>query len=178
MRPRLLIVAFAVALVAPRAAVGQAASQPVVTHLTGAELRVITDSLAARAAREPGRQIPGQFVTRDSVLSVLLLRRDTSGRPEIHERVTDIFVIQAGRATVVTGGRVEGARLMEPGEWNGGQIVQDTGRAANSVTRRTAVPGDVVVIPAGLPHQVEVPRGEFVTYLILKVLDARSSRAP
>ena len=178
MPPRLLILAFAVALAAPRAAVGQAAAQPAVTHLTAAELRVLADSLAARAAREPGRQIPGRFVTRDSVLSVLLLRRDTSGRPEIHERVTDIFVIQAGRATVVTGGRVEGARLMEPGEWNGGQFVPDTSRGATagSIARRAAGPGDVVVIPAGLPHQVEVPRGEFVTYLILKVLDA--SRAP
>ena len=150
-----------------------------VTHLSAAELRAHTNSLAARAAREPGRQVPGLPLGRDSVLAMFLLRRDTSGRPEVHEQVADIFIIQAGRATVVSGGRVEGARLMEPGEWNGERIVEDTtGSGRPSVVRQPAGPGDVVVVPAGLPHQVEVARGESVTYLVLKVLRAGPARGP
>ena len=180
MRCRLVALTLVIASVAPRAAVGQPVSPPGATYLSAAELREIADSMGARAAREPGRQIPGQFLTRDSVLSVLVLRRDTSGRPEVHERVADIFVIQAGGATVVSGGRVEGARLMEPGEWNGGRIVPDTGvtSATRPISRRATGPGDVVVIPAGVPHQVEVPRGGFVTYVIIKALDARAASAP
>ena len=148
-----------------------AATTPVVTHLTAGELRAFTDSLAARAAREPGRQVPGRPLGRDSVLAMFLLRRDTSGRPERHAQVADIFVVQAGRAVIVSGGRVEGAQLMEPGEWNGGRIVPDSA-GADPIVRQPAGPGDVVIIPAGVPHQVEVPSGESVTYLVLKVLRA------
>ena len=158
----------------PVSAQGATTTSPAaITHLSAADLREFTDSLAARAAREPGRQVPGRPLGRDSVLAMFLLRRDVSGRPELHEQVADIFVVQAGRAVIVSGGRVEGAELMEPGEWNGGQIVSDTARSgARPIVRQPAGPGDVVVIPAGVPHQVEVPRGESVTYLVLKVLRA------
>ena len=154
----------------PSAADGQAVVAPSVQHLTATELRSYADSLAARAAREPGRQIPGRPLGRDSVLAMVLLRRDSSSRPEVHEQVADVFVIQAGRGVVVSGGRVEGAQLMEPGEWNGGRILPDTATSGGrSLMRRPAVPGDVVVIPAGVPHQMEVAPGEFVTYLVLKL---------
>jgi mannose-6-phosphate isomerase-like protein (cupin superfamily) len=138
------------------------------------ELRALTDSLAAIAARQPGRQVPGRPLHRDSATAVFLIRRETSGRPEMHERVAEVFVLQAGRAVVISGGRVVGAGLMEPGEWNGGQIVTDTtaitaGRGG-AVARRPAGPGDVVVIPAGVPHQIEVAPGESVTYLVIKLL--------
>jgi mannose-6-phosphate isomerase-like protein (cupin superfamily) len=145
---------------------------PRVAYLGATQLRALTDSLAEAATRQPGRQLPGRLLGRDSAFTMFLLRRDTSSRPELHEEVGEVFVIQAGRATIVSGGRMQGAGLMEPGEWNGGQIVPDTVRgvegAADPLIRRSAGPGDVVVIPAGLPHQVEVAQGESVTYLVLK----------
>ena len=163
----------------PRHLGAQAPALPKVTHLSAAELRAYTDLLAAQAARVPGRQVPGRPLGRDSVLAVFLLRRDTSGRPELHEQMADIFVVQSGQAVIVSGGRVEGARLMEPGEWNGGRIVPDSGTGTGAeIIRRPAGPGDVVVIPAGVPHQVEVPPGQSVTYLVLKVLRAGSGAAP
>jgi uncharacterized RmlC-like cupin family protein len=63
---------------------------------------------------------------------------------------------------------------MEPGEWNGGEIVADTeataGSGGGSVVRWTAGSGDIIAIPASMPHQVEVARGESVTYLVIKFL--------
>ena len=151
-----------------------------VAHLHASQLRTLTDSLADAAARQPGRQLPGRVLERDSAFTVFLLRRGTSGRPELHEQVSEVFLIEAGRATVVSGGRLQGAGLMEPGEWNGGEIVSDSARgpSPNPVIRRPAEPGDVVVIPAGLPHQIEVAPGDFVTYLVVKTRVGSVSVSP
>jgi mannose-6-phosphate isomerase-like protein (cupin superfamily) len=170
-RSALATLTLVVAVSRPPSLPAQAATRPSVAHLSAAELRALTDSLATVAAQQPGRQVPGRPLGRDSGLAVFLLRRDTSGRPEVHEYVDEVFMVQAGRAVVVSGGRVEGAGLMEPGEWNGGRIVPDTAGAGGQgrrVVRRPAGSGDVVVIPAGVPHQVEVAAGESVTYLVFK----------
>lgn len=148
----------------------QAAPAPAVIHVNAAQLSAFADTLASVAALQPGRQVPGRPLGRDSVLSAFFVRRGTSSRPEMHERVAEVYLVQAGRAVFVTGGRADGARLMEPGEWNGGQLVQDTGATGGGTpVRRTAGTGDVIVIPADVPHQIEVAPGESVTYMVVKV---------
>lgn len=93
--------------------------------------------------------------------SYVVVRRDRSGEAEVHEALDDVFVVQEGTATLRHGGTLSGTRLTAPGERRGGEI-------AGGVTQRLAA-GDMVIIPAGVPHRVEVEPGGSVTYLVVKV---------
>jgi mannose-6-phosphate isomerase-like protein (cupin superfamily) len=91
---------------------------------------------------------------------VLAARRDRDGEVEVHDRLNDEFVAREGHASVRVGGRVEGNRQTAPNEWRGGQI---TGGRVYQMS-----PGDVLWIPAGMPHQVLVPTGKSFSYLAFK----------
>src|SRR3954466_6069343 len=72
-------------------------------------------------------------------------RRVTApGQVEVHDNDTDIFYITEGTATLVTGGKAEGAKSSGPGEIRGEKIAGGTTRKLQK--------GDVVVIPNGVPH--------------------------
>src|SRR3954470_23326933 len=72
-------------------------------------------------------------------------RRVTApGQVEVHAHDTDIFYITEGTATLVTGGKAEGAKSSGPGEIRGEKIAGGTTRKLQK--------GDVVVIPNGVPH--------------------------
>jgi beta-galactosidase beta subunit len=90
-----------------------------------------------------------------------IIKRDKSGEPEIHDRWADIHILQDGEAAIVWGGKVEGGRETQPGEIRGGKIVGGT--------RQEMQPGDVAVIPAGMPHQTLLPGGKTATVLVIKV---------
>jgi uncharacterized protein GlcG (DUF336 family) len=87
-------------------------------------------------------------------------RREGPGQAEIHERDTDIVHVLGGSATLVTGGSALGTKTISPEELRGDAIKD--GR-----TRRLA-PGDVVVIPNGVPHQFLEVDAPF-TYYVVKV---------
>lgn len=92
--------------------------------------------------------------------TLLAARRDADGQVEVHMKFNDEFVVQAGRATVLVGGKVEGNKEIAPGEWRGGKV---TGAQAYRMG-----PGDVLWIPAGAPHQTLVPKGGSFRYLAFK----------
>lgn len=93
--------------------------------------------------------------------SAMLSFRGRDGEVEVHERFADLFCVLAGKATLVTGGVVAGARSIEPGETRGTSI--------EGGARQTLRPGDVVHVPAGTPHQMLVKEQETITCLVLKV---------
>ena len=109
----------------------------------------------------------GQTVGATSTRKYMVGRRVVSGGPEVHERWTDLAYVQAGRATLVSGGRVEGGSEESPGEHRGGTIVDGTERVLG--------PGDLIVIPAGMPHQYVLAKGDSLRYLTLKVLEGAPS---
>jgi len=88
-------------------------------------------------------------------------RRDKAGLVEIHEHETDIIWVTAGTARLVTGGSVVDAKPAGPGEIRGAAV-------ENGVAR-DLVPGDVVVIPAGVPHWFESVPGPFTYYVVKSV---------
>ena len=79
----------------------------------------------------------------------------------MHDEYTDVTVVQAGRATLLTGGRVEGGGLTAPGEHRGGTIVGGT-------TQRIGA-GDLITVPVGVPHQYQLAPGDTIRYLTIKV---------
>jgi|SRR5690349_4250090 len=87
--------------------------------------------------------------------------RTAAGQVEVHEKETDILYITDGEATFVTGGKMVGGKMSKAGQWLGSDI---TGGETHHLTK-----GDVVTIPAGMPHWFkEVPKS--VSYYVVKVL--------
>jgi uncharacterized protein YjlB len=105
-------------------------------------------------------QIHGTLV-RASDLLVMGAHRGENGRVELHEKETDVFYIVDGEATFVTGGKMLGGKVTSPHQWQGSEI-------QGGQTYHLAK-GDVMVIPAGIPHWFkEVPHS--VSYFVVKVL--------
>ena len=87
--------------------------------------------------------------------------RNMAGQVEVHDKETDVFYITDGEATIVTGGAVVGGKSTKAGQWLGTSI-------EGGETRHLAK-GDVMVIPAGVPHWFkEVPKE--ISYFVVKVL--------
>jgi len=87
--------------------------------------------------------------------------RDKAGQVEVHDRETDVIYVIDGEATFVTGGTMVGGKVSKPGQSVGTDI---QGGDTNHLTK-----GDVVVVPAGVPHWFkEVPHS--VSYYVVKVL--------
>jgi glc operon protein GlcG len=85
-------------------------------------------------------------------------RREKSGLVEIHEKDTDIIHVLTGTATLVTGGTMVDGKTIGPDEIRGQRI--DGGDT------RTIVPGDVVVVPAGVPHWFKEVPGPLTYYVV------------
>ena len=136
-----------------------AAQAPQASHtveiLPATRLTTMSDALPAGAINSVS---VGQWEREG--LTGMLGRRDSDGVPEVHEGFTDIFVVQRGTATLRYGGTVAGNKVTTPGEWRGGTIQKGTDAVLH--------PGDVVVIPAGIPHQLLPAAPDFV-YLTFKV---------
>jgi mannose-6-phosphate isomerase-like protein (cupin superfamily) len=144
---------------APAAAPAPALSNQV-QILPASRLAAIADSLPPGALRT--LQI-GRF----EGLTNALTTRDSAGVHERHEGFTDIFVIQKGSARLLYGGTADGQRETTPGEWRGGTI--------RGGTQTELRPGDVVVVPAGIPHQMLLNPGERIAYLAFKVAGAKKA---
>jgi len=126
------------------------------------EVQVLSATrLAALADSLPAGAINSVQIARWDGLSNMIGRRDGAGVPERHEAFSDIFVVQRGSATLRYGGTTEAEKLTTPGEWRGGTI-----RNGSEAVLR---PGDIVVIPAGIPHQLLPGAGEHFVYLTFKV---------
>jgi len=95
----------------------------------------------------------------------MLAFRNRSGNAEVHQNFADLFYILDGHASVITGGEVVEPRTTAPGETMGASV---KGGSTQEVKA-----GDVVHIPAGMPHQMMVPDGGTVTYFVVKVEETR-----
>jgi mannose-6-phosphate isomerase-like protein (cupin superfamily) len=89
--------------------------------------------------------------------------RDKDGHAELHKTKADIMVFQSGEATIVFGGTVVDPRESAPNEVQGPSI--------SGGERMTVTAGDVVHIPAGIPHQFFIAPGHQVTYFLVKVVE-------
>ncbi len=90
-----------------------------------------------------------------------MLYRDADGNPEQHDAIIDIVLVQSGEGTLMLGGTMAGRRATTAGEWLGTRL--DGG------DRHPLGPGDIVHIPAGIPHSFLVPSGKHLTYVLLKI---------
>jgi mannose-6-phosphate isomerase-like protein (cupin superfamily) len=153
--------ALALMLSAGARSAARAQNPPASVPRSNAVQIVTTKDLAALADSLPAGASTFRWLVQGDGLATMISRRDTSGISEHHEQFADIFVVQRGRARLRYGGTAEGERATGPGEWRGGTIRGGTESEIN--------PGDIVVIPAGTPHQVLLPPGESFYYFVFKV---------
>jgi len=151
--PALAALAAFPALAAAQSATPTPAATAPAQILPPARAAAIGDSLAPAASRTAQ-------LARGAGYTYAVTHRDSTGGIELHQAWTDVFVIESGSATELSGGRLLDAREATAGEWRGGHV--------EGATRAPLHPGDVVVIPAGIPHQVLPAAPDFI-YLTFKV---------
>ena len=85
-------------------------------------------------------------------------RREKAGMAEVHEQDADLIRVVDGNATLVTGGSVVDPAPTGPGEIRGKSI--DGGETFQLAK------GDVVVVPAGVPHWFKDVTNPFLYYVV------------
>ncbi len=133
-----------------------AQSNATVDHYTPSELNAIKDKLSnghPTFKSEPLKHYKGHYS--------MVAHRESTGSSEVHEHEADIFVIEDGEGTLITGGKLVNSRVENPGELRGTSI--------SGGEKMHFAPGDVFHIPAGVPHQMLVEKGKPVTYFVVKV---------
>lgn len=95
----------------------------------------------------------------------MLAFRNRSGGGELHQNFADLFYVLDGHATLATGGEVVDPKITGPGETLGASVKGGKSQELKA--------GDVVHIPAGMPHQMQLADGETVTYFVVKIEETR-----
>ena len=123
-------------------------------HPVSAVTFVDHDKVAAALAKG------GPLVSGSDVL-VQGSHRDQAGGVEVHDHEMDVIYVVDGTATFVTGGKMVGGKNTRPGQWLGTDLTGGT-------TQRL-VKGDVIVVPAGIPHWFKEVPGP-ISYYVVKVI--------
>jgi uncharacterized protein YjlB len=87
--------------------------------------------------------------------------REGSGEAEYHATQADVFVVQAGEATLIVGGELVDGKTTAPSEMRAASI--------KGGTEKKLATGDVVAIPAKTAHQLKLDPGKQFTYFYVKV---------
>jgi len=124
------------------------------TELKGYEKKLAAKVDQAKIASE-------QFGALGNNAKAQISHREGNGEAEVHEMVEDFFVVESGEATLVVGGQVVNSRQTAANELRGPSI-----KGGES---KKLVAGDIVCIPARMPHQLMVADGKQLTYFVIKV---------
>ena len=95
-------------------------------------------------AMKPGQGFAWQPLVRDGDRSAAIEIWKKPGKPAVHPDQAEYAIVLAGAGTLISGGTLDVSRVVKPDLTEGDRIVGGT-------TRRLA-PGDVILVPAGVPH--------------------------
>jgi hypothetical protein len=89
------------------------------------------------------------------------LHRNADGFPEQHDRIVDVVFVQSGEGILQLGGEM----IDKKATGGAGEFV---GSRLEGGERHALGAGDVIHIPATIPHAFLVPKGKHITYVLLK----------
>jgi mannose-6-phosphate isomerase-like protein (cupin superfamily) len=120
-----------------------------------ADLKERDKALASKVgADNSARETLGDYGTH----RVRMLYRVGESVPEQHDKIVDVWIVESGEGTLILGGKMLNPKPSNgPGEYLGSGI--------EGGERHAIGPGDVIHIPAKVPHGVLVPKGKHITYL-------------
>jgi len=130
--------------------------QSQVSIYSSKDIQKIGQALAQQRTRFASKDL-ARYASNYSMIAY----REETGSSEVHQHESDIWIIETGTATLITGGKLTNPHTQKPGEIRGTSI-QGGERHAVGV-------GDVVEIPPGVPHQVLIEKGKPFTYFVIKV---------
>jgi mannose-6-phosphate isomerase-like protein (cupin superfamily) len=90
-----------------------------------------------------------------------LLYRNADGLPEQHDKIVDVVIVHSGEGALMMGGTMSG----RTGSASTGEYL---GTALTGGQLHPLAAGDILHIPAGIPHSFRVPAGKHITYVLLK----------
>ena len=170
----LLVFLFVLPAAAPDVATAQQAASPAktlpATYVSAADIQANLNG-APSAATNPQPNIRVVDAGGYNVAVGVIHRPQTPpGVAAVHYKVSEIYHVTDGAGTLVTGGTMVNAKTrpadvisvkLEDGPGESGTAIQ------GGVTRRIKA-GDVVVIPAGVPHWFSEIEGS-ITYIVVRV---------
>ena len=130
-----------------------------VDHLTQSQLIEKAQELKAKAQGAEGvassklNEYPNSFT--------MIALRSKDGGAEVHESYADFFFVVQGSAKLFTGGTVQDGKTVSEGEIRGKSVLNGVETNLNQ--------GDIVHIPATVPHQLLLPEGGTFLYFVIKV---------
>ena len=146
---------FAAATLAALSAPCAFAADDAFKYLSGAD--------AAASVASPKGDAPAiNYLSKHPDFVEEIIQRSKSGEVEIHDKVNDYMVVMDGHATITIGGIVANKKQTAPGEW---RAPSSTGGKVYSLH-----PGAMLIIPAGLPHWMQLPAGGHLRYVTVKGL--------
>ena len=125
---------------------------------TGMQLKGYTKSLAPKVNAQ---KVATEQLAKWSTSLLMVAHREGDGEAELHLTQADVMIIQTGSGTLKTGGTVDSPRNSAANEVRGPSI---TGGEEKKVGA-----GDIIHIPAKVPHQMRVASGQQITYAVVKV---------
>jgi len=125
---------------APGIAVAQAADPT--SFATGADVQAQTRTMLAEM--KPDQGFMWRPLVRDGERVAAIEIWKKPGRPAVHPAEAEYAIVLEGAGTLVSGGTLADPATRNPGLVEGSRI--------EGGTTRTLGPGDVILVPAGVPH--------------------------
>jgi mannose-6-phosphate isomerase-like protein (cupin superfamily) len=122
-----------------------------------ADLKGVETKLAAKI---DGQKFASQHLEKFGNHYTMLAYRQGNGSAELHETEADLFVVESGTARLLVGGKIVNPKTTAPHEIRGTSI--------QGGEEKPLMVGDIVHIPANVPHQLLLTSKEF-SYFVLKV---------
>jgi mannose-6-phosphate isomerase-like protein (cupin superfamily) len=147
----------ATALLVAVPAVAQTASDP--TSFADAK-QVQAQLKAMLAEMKPGQGFAWKPLVRDGSNNAAIEIWKKPGKPAVHPDQAEYAIVLEGAGTLVSGGTMPDREVRNPTLVEGSKI--------EGGTTRTLAPGDVILVPAGVPHWFGIT-GERLVLLGIKL---------
>lgn len=135
-----------------------AGDPPGFQYWSATDLKGFAKTLAPKISAQ---KVASQTIGSHGNYLFMVAHREGPGEAEYHDTQADIFFVQAGEATLVYGGSLVDGKTTAPNEKRAPSI-------SGGMEKKLSA-GDVVTIPAKVPHQVKLASGKTFDYFVVKV---------
>jgi quercetin dioxygenase-like cupin family protein len=149
----------AAVLLLPLPALAQPAAPPTRLYASSADVQ----ALVAKAKAEHKSGNTAELVVNDEGYPFQLEYRTGTTPPSIHPTHAELIEVIEGSCTLITGGKLIGAKPAAPGAMTQG------GTSIEGGTSRKVAKGDYIMVPANTPHQYTDVQGLIMMTLHMPV---------
>ena len=158
--PGLLAVLFALAA---------AETRPGATYVPGADLQAVFKRAPENGVTD--QQVRAVSVGKVNVAVAAVYRSAKANNTSIeHDQVTEVYTIIEGSGVMVTGGKMANPERLKPDDPTVKVLVGPSmrGGALEGAESRKVGPGDMIIVPAGVPHWFSSINGA-IRYSVVRV---------